>query len=477
MSDGSWRGPGNGRCRVSRRRAGEPRGGQEGQDRGDFYSGVRSGASAGRGSLRPVRSPIVAEVGGRDAGKDAGAPRASGRRFLRTTPRRRALDERPPAAATRCCAVAGLGVPRRGEEREAGSGWTAGGLGEASGRRSSHRHDGDGTMQTTPALPASARTWLTHAFGCGLEGEDRFTVERYKRDAQRRPARDPARAARGEGPAQGEASGGLPKGGGGAASGTHGNHRLHRAPHPGRMADLGRRVRDVSFSRPPPERLTRRSSGCPTGRRASDPPIPDRRPGARHPDVHHEQGERRHGSSRSRGPANSKDRERYLRRAAARAAAQLCLTCGRVPPASGRKSCEPCLVRPREADRLRHQKGRRVRARSTAAETRRRKDEAPAPPAGSAAADRARNRHLHAVRPQSPRRGQRDVRTLPDLKTGGREGAVHSPARRRFVRADAAAPRRTGDRGARPVRRAGSRAQRPGQEERSGEEAVPVPAR
>ena len=51
-----------------------------------------------------------------------------------------------------------------------------------------------------------------------------------------------------------------------------------------------------------------------------------------------------------------KDRERYLRRAAARAAAGLCLTCGRESPASGRKSCEPCLVRRREADRLRHRK-------------------------------------------------------------------------------------------------------------------------
>ena len=35
-------------------------------------------------------------------------------------------------------------------------------------------------MQTTHALPGSARTWLTHAFGCGLEGDNRFTVERYK---------------------------------------------------------------------------------------------------------------------------------------------------------------------------------------------------------------------------------------------------------------------------------------------------------
>ena len=35
-------------------------------------------------------------------------------------------------------------------------------------------------MQTTHPPPASARTWLTHAFGCGLDGEDRFTVERFR---------------------------------------------------------------------------------------------------------------------------------------------------------------------------------------------------------------------------------------------------------------------------------------------------------
>ena len=35
-------------------------------------------------------------------------------------------------------------------------------------------------MQTTHAQPASARTRLTHAFGCGLDGEDRFTFERFR---------------------------------------------------------------------------------------------------------------------------------------------------------------------------------------------------------------------------------------------------------------------------------------------------------
>ena len=35
-------------------------------------------------------------------------------------------------------------------------------------------------MQTIDALPASARTWLVHAFGRGLDGQDRFAVERFK---------------------------------------------------------------------------------------------------------------------------------------------------------------------------------------------------------------------------------------------------------------------------------------------------------
>ena len=35
-------------------------------------------------------------------------------------------------------------------------------------------------MTIAIALPGNARTWLVHAFGCGLDGEDRFVVERFK---------------------------------------------------------------------------------------------------------------------------------------------------------------------------------------------------------------------------------------------------------------------------------------------------------
>ncbi len=35
-------------------------------------------------------------------------------------------------------------------------------------------------MQTTDTLQGSARTYLVHTFGSGLDGEDRFVVERFK---------------------------------------------------------------------------------------------------------------------------------------------------------------------------------------------------------------------------------------------------------------------------------------------------------
>ena len=35
-------------------------------------------------------------------------------------------------------------------------------------------------MQRIDGLRGGARTWLTHAFGCGLEGDNRFVVERFR---------------------------------------------------------------------------------------------------------------------------------------------------------------------------------------------------------------------------------------------------------------------------------------------------------
>ena len=95
-------------------------------------------------------------------------------------------------------------------------------------------------------------------------------------------------------------------------------------------------------------------------------------------------------------------------------------------------------------------KGRRVRTRSTAAETRRRKEGAPAPPAGSAA------------RIASPPEAVRGAAVIPPSAAARRAslaGCREGRPRRRGTRpgappgrvGGAAAPRRTGDRGARPA--------------------------
>ena len=54
-------------------------------------------------------------------------------------------------------------------------------------------------MRTIDALPSSADTWLVHAFGGGLDGEDRFAVERYKAmiDGDIRPIQSEAPNSRG----------------------------------------------------------------------------------------------------------------------------------------------------------------------------------------------------------------------------------------------------------------------------------------
>ena len=66
-----------------------------------------------------------------------------------------------------------------------------------------HRHDGDFIMQTIPALPGNARTYLVHSFGRGLDGEDCFVVERFKTmlDGDIRPIQPeaPGRVVRGRG--------------------------------------------------------------------------------------------------------------------------------------------------------------------------------------------------------------------------------------------------------------------------------------
>ena len=54
-------------------------------------------------------------------------------------------------------------------------------------------------MQKIDALRGGADTWLTHAFGSGLDGEDRFVVERYRAtvDGDIRPVRPEATGGKG----------------------------------------------------------------------------------------------------------------------------------------------------------------------------------------------------------------------------------------------------------------------------------------
>ena len=54
-------------------------------------------------------------------------------------------------------------------------------------------------MQRIDALRGGAGTWLVHAFGSGLDGEDRFTVERYRAmvDGDIRPVRPEGSGAKG----------------------------------------------------------------------------------------------------------------------------------------------------------------------------------------------------------------------------------------------------------------------------------------
>ena len=54
-------------------------------------------------------------------------------------------------------------------------------------------------MQKIDALRGGADTWLTHAFGSGLDGEDRFVVERFKTfvDGEIRPVRPEATGGKG----------------------------------------------------------------------------------------------------------------------------------------------------------------------------------------------------------------------------------------------------------------------------------------
>ena len=56
--------------------------------------------------------------------------------------------------------------------------------------------------------------------------------------------------------------------------------------------------------------------------------------------------------------ARQYERERSCREAEARRQAGMCVRCGTAPAAGGRSSCEPCLAKKREADRIRYRKAK-----------------------------------------------------------------------------------------------------------------------
>ena len=60
------------------------------------------------------------------------------------------------------------------------SGTAAGCLAEDIATDPDHWHDRDLAMQMIDAASGSARTYLVSTLGRGLEGEDRFIVERFK---------------------------------------------------------------------------------------------------------------------------------------------------------------------------------------------------------------------------------------------------------------------------------------------------------
>ena len=120
-------------------------------------------------------------------------------------------------------------------------------------------------MTAAIAIPRNtASTFLTHFFGSGL-ADDRYVVERFKVGRRRHPPLHRRGAGHyEEGPAQGQARHRHLERYQGDAVRTHRDHRLHRAAHPGRPAVVGR-SRNLTFPRPPAERLSSVLPGRPAG--------------------------------------------------------------------------------------------------------------------------------------------------------------------------------------------------------------------
>ena len=111
-------------------------------------------------------------------------------------------------------------------------------------------------MAATIAMPGNtACTFLVHYFGGGLDGGDRFVVERFPRPGRRRTSPGPGRYREREGSAEEQAHRGLPQGSQGNAPGAHRGPHLHgEASQPQRQAGLGHH-RSLDPCAPPPHGL------------------------------------------------------------------------------------------------------------------------------------------------------------------------------------------------------------------------------
>ena len=136
---------------------------------------------------------------------------------------------------------------------------------------------------------------------------------------------------------------------------------------------------------------------------------------------------------RDPGRAREYERERSRRQAEARRDAGQCVRCGTAPAAGGRSSCEPCLAKKREADRIRYHEAKHAGLKygGKAVAVKRK--------AGRIASKRRQeNRHdsgcMYELQTPSARRGRRDLRALPHRATAGGPRALCRPEIRRVVR-------------------------------------------
>ena len=162
--------------------------------------------------------------------------------------------------------------------------------------------------------------------------------------------------------------------------------------------------------------------------------------------------------------ARQYERERAGRATARRIADGMCATCGQAEPASGRRLCEPCAVKRREAERIRYREARAAGKLYGGRSVSRKRRSA-----------RAASRK-HPVRPPPAGRGWRDLRAVPRNPPGRGSRAVSQPPCRRTVRC----LRAGGVRGQGPLRSvcdARKPATKSGAEKRRLQTPVLVPAR